>query len=178
MSERPIWRLVAGQKRGPYAPARLRPLVGDGRIGSLDRFSYDGIAWAPIEEFPELLREPAPPHDEVYTVDIDEDEPVVAAVPTGVPDRDDTHRGLLMALYIVMGIGTFLILVLIALTLITIFGRISARSFRSVCAPGGLPPAACAVVAVRARVACPSSGWIAARAEADWLDPTEHGDAT
>lgn len=60
MSERPLWRLVAGQKTGPYAPEKLRPLMKDGRISPLDRFSYDGTDWRPPAEFPELLRPPAP----------------------------------------------------------------------------------------------------------------------
>jgi len=59
MSERPLWRLVAGRKTGPYPPEKLRPLMKDGRISSLDRFSYDGSEWRPPAEFPELLRPPA-----------------------------------------------------------------------------------------------------------------------
>jgi hypothetical protein len=58
MSEQPLWRLVAGQKMGPYAPEKLRPLMKDGRISPLDRFSYDGVTWRPPTEFPELLRAP------------------------------------------------------------------------------------------------------------------------
>lgn len=60
MSERPLWRLVAGRKTGPYLPEKLRPLMKDGRICSLDRFSYDGTDWRPPTEFPELLRPSAP----------------------------------------------------------------------------------------------------------------------
>lgn len=60
MSERPLWRLVAGRKTGPYPPEKLRPLMKDGRISSLDRFSYDGTDWRLPAEFPELLRPPAP----------------------------------------------------------------------------------------------------------------------
>jgi hypothetical protein len=60
MNERPLWRLVAGRKIGPYPPEKLRPLMKDGRISPLDRFSYDGDDWRPPAEFPELLREPAP----------------------------------------------------------------------------------------------------------------------
>lgn len=60
MSERPLWRLVAGRKAGPYPPEKLRPLMKDGRISSLDRFSYDGSDWRPPAEFPELLRPPTP----------------------------------------------------------------------------------------------------------------------
>ena len=60
MSERPLWRLVAGCKTGPYEPAKLRPLVKDGRISSLDRFSYDGMSWHSADEFSELLKEPVP----------------------------------------------------------------------------------------------------------------------
>lgn len=59
MSERPLWRLVAGRKTGPYPPEKLRPLMKDGRISLLDRFSYDGTDWRPPTEFPELLRPPA-----------------------------------------------------------------------------------------------------------------------
>jgi hypothetical protein len=58
MSERPLWRMVAGRKAGPYDPAKLRPLVKDGRVGPLDRFSYDGVNWQPANAFPELLRPP------------------------------------------------------------------------------------------------------------------------
>jgi hypothetical protein len=61
MSETPLWRMVAGQKTGPYPPEKLRPLMKDGRISPLDRFSYDGADWRPATEFPELLRPPAPP---------------------------------------------------------------------------------------------------------------------
>lgn len=59
MDEKPLWRMVAGRKVGPYDPAKLRPLVKDGRISPLDRFSYDGEAWRPAGEFPELLRSPS-----------------------------------------------------------------------------------------------------------------------
>ncbi len=61
MSEQPLWRLVAGQKMGPYAPEKLRPLMKDGRISPLDRFSYDGVTWRPPTDFPELLRAPVAP---------------------------------------------------------------------------------------------------------------------
>jgi len=59
MDEKPLWRMVAGRKVGPYDPAKLRPLVKDGRISPLDRFSYDGQDWRPAGEFSELLRAPA-----------------------------------------------------------------------------------------------------------------------
>lgn len=59
MDEKPLWRMVAGRKVGPYDPAKLRPLVKDGRISPLDRFSYDGEEWRSAGEFPELLRAPA-----------------------------------------------------------------------------------------------------------------------
>ena len=58
MAEKPLWRMVAGRKVGPYDPAKLRPLVKDGRIGPLDRFSYDGVEWRPASDFSELLRPP------------------------------------------------------------------------------------------------------------------------
>lgn len=58
MSKKTLWRMVAGRTTGPYDPAKLRPLVKDGRIGPLDRFSYDGIDWRPADNFPELLRPP------------------------------------------------------------------------------------------------------------------------
>jgi hypothetical protein len=73
MSERPLWRLIAGRKAGPYEPAKLRPLVKDGRIGPLDRFSYDGETWRPVPDFPELLRAPAQPAATAASVVLDDD---------------------------------------------------------------------------------------------------------
>jgi hypothetical protein len=73
MSERPLWRLIAGRKAGPYEPAKLRPLVKDGRIGPLDRFSYDGETWRPVTDFPELLRAPAQPAATAASVVLDDD---------------------------------------------------------------------------------------------------------
>jgi hypothetical protein len=55
MSERQLYRLVAGKQTGPYPPEKLRPLVADGRISRLDRFSYDGVDWLPADQFPELM---------------------------------------------------------------------------------------------------------------------------
>lgn len=55
MSEKPLFRLVAGKQTGPYPPEKLRPLVADGRISRLDRFSYDGVDWLPADQFPELM---------------------------------------------------------------------------------------------------------------------------
>lgn len=55
MSERQLYRLVAGKRTGPYAPEKLRPLMADGRISRLDRFSYDGVDWLPANQFPELM---------------------------------------------------------------------------------------------------------------------------
>jgi hypothetical protein len=55
MSERELYRLVAGKQTGPYPPEKLRPLVADGRISRLDRFSYDGVDWLPADQIPELM---------------------------------------------------------------------------------------------------------------------------
>jgi len=55
MSERQLYRLVAGKQTGPYPPEKLRPLVADGRISRLDRFSYDGMDWLPADQIPELM---------------------------------------------------------------------------------------------------------------------------
>lgn len=86
MSERPLWRLVAGQKTGPYTPEKLRPLMKDGRISPLDRFSYDGTDWRPPAEFPELLRPPA------AAVMPSASRP--GAVAAGNPPEDDTQAGI------------------------------------------------------------------------------------
>jgi hypothetical protein len=59
MSERQLYRLVAGKQTGPYPPDKLRPLVADGRISRLDRFSYDGVDWLSADHFPELIGKPA-----------------------------------------------------------------------------------------------------------------------
>lgn len=60
-----IYRKVAGRTVGPYDSAELAPLVADGRISSLDRFSYDGTSWDSLDAFPELSGKPrvdsAPP---------------------------------------------------------------------------------------------------------------------
>lgn len=55
MSEKQIYRLIAGKQTGPYPPGKLRPLVVDGRISRLDRFSYDAVEWLPADCFPELM---------------------------------------------------------------------------------------------------------------------------
>lgn len=55
MSDRQLYRLVAGKQTGPYSPEKLRPLVGDGRISRLDRFSYDGVEWLAADQIPELM---------------------------------------------------------------------------------------------------------------------------
>ena len=55
MSERELYRLVAGKQTGPYPPEKLRPLVADGRISRLDRFSYDGVDWLTADQIPELM---------------------------------------------------------------------------------------------------------------------------
>lgn len=49
-----LYRLVAGRRTGPYEAEELIPLVDDGRISTLDRFSYDGESWQPLASFPEL----------------------------------------------------------------------------------------------------------------------------
>lgn len=53
-----IYRKVAGRTVGPYDSAELAPLVADGRISSLDRFSYDGTSWDSLDAFPELSGKP------------------------------------------------------------------------------------------------------------------------
>jgi hypothetical protein len=60
MTERQLFRLVAGKQTGPYAPEKLRPLIADGRISRLDRFSYDGVDWLPADHFPALMTSGAP----------------------------------------------------------------------------------------------------------------------
>lgn len=55
MSERQLYRLVAGKQTGPYPPEKLRPLVADGRISRFDRFSYDSVDWLPADQIPELM---------------------------------------------------------------------------------------------------------------------------
>ena len=52
---RPLYRLIAGKQHGPYSAESLRPLVKDGRISQLDRFSYDGVDWQCADQFPELV---------------------------------------------------------------------------------------------------------------------------
>ena len=58
MTGRALYRLIAGQKLGPYPLEQLRPLVKDGRISRLDRFSYDGVDWQGADRFPELITPP------------------------------------------------------------------------------------------------------------------------
>jgi len=124
MSERPLWRMVAGRKAGPYDPAKLRPLVKDGRVGPLDRFSYDGVNWQPANAFPELLRPPTV----VITDSVEEDfsplseEPGVAGGgvllgPPSLPGRQQPSgddAALLKAIYslIAFGGGTLVLLVI------------------------------------------------------------------
>ena len=55
MTGKQLYRLVAGKQTGPYPPEKLRPLVADGRISRLDRFSYDGVDWRSADHFPELM---------------------------------------------------------------------------------------------------------------------------
>lgn len=127
MSEQRIWRLVAGHKRGPYTAAKLRPLVKDGRISPLDRFSYDGVSWAPTSEFPELLREPPPPQatpaEATFSVATEDDESTDDFVPpsrhehTAVGDDESTQR-LMKVVYWVVGVGSGLIALLVMLTVL------------------------------------------------------------
>jgi len=122
MSERPLWRMVAGRKAGPYEPAKLRPLVKDGRIGPLDRFSYDGVNWQPANAFPELLRPPpamtadfvedvlSPLSEEVGGVG-DGDLLGPPSLPgRGQPSGDDT--ALLKAIYLLIAFGGGTVLLL------------------------------------------------------------------
>lgn len=79
MTERQLYRLVAGKQTGPYPPEKLRPLVANGRISRLDRFSYDGVDWLPADQFPELMgRTTAVP-----TPATSPSSPVVAPAPLG-----------------------------------------------------------------------------------------------
>ncbi len=55
MTDRLLYRLIAGNTLGPYSPEKLRPLITDGRISRLDRFSYDGLDWQCADRFPELV---------------------------------------------------------------------------------------------------------------------------
>jgi hypothetical protein len=127
MSEAPLWRMVAGRKTGPYPPEKLRPLMKDGRISPLDRFSYDGSDWRPATEFPELLRPPAPativgrpaknPLAEGFTLDDGEElsDPLRPAT-VGEAGLDDAATEKLLAMIrglIWVGVGVVVILVLL-----------------------------------------------------------------
>jgi hypothetical protein len=131
MNERPLWRLIAGRKVGPYEPIKLRPLVKDGRIGPLDRFSYDGETWRPVTDFPELLRPPAPPAAAAASVVLDHDpladdpEGIDTLTPTGnrAPmvvvgraTRNDSidDAKLLKAIYLLIAFGGGMFVLLIA----------------------------------------------------------------
>lgn len=89
MSERQLYRLVAGRQTGPYPPHKLQPLVADGRISRLDRFSYDGVDWLPADHFPELIGKAAPT---VVAVTVPETRrgPEAAAVPVPLPPESAT----------------------------------------------------------------------------------------
>jgi len=64
---RPLYRLIAGKQHGPYSAETLRPLVKDGRISRLDRFSYDGVDWQCADQFPELVGPDRQPVESVAT---------------------------------------------------------------------------------------------------------------
>lgn len=122
MTERPLLRRVAGRTTGPYAPAKLRPLVRDGRIGPLDRFSYDGATWAPVHDFPELLREPPraepiiEPLDGGDDIGMPDDFPPVVPIPD---EDDESARRLLKVVYWIVGVGGGLIALFLLLTVLT-----------------------------------------------------------
>ena len=100
MSSRKIYRKVAGCTAGPYDAADLAPLVADGRISSLDRFSYDGTSWSSLDAFPELSGKPLV------------DSGAVAAPPPLVVDEGaeplpggDTRKPLYRRNYVVLCVG-------------------------------------------------------------------------
>ncbi len=64
---RPLYRLIAGKQHGPYSAETLSPLVKDGRISRLDRFSYDGVDWQCADQFPELVGTDRQPVESVAT---------------------------------------------------------------------------------------------------------------
>jgi len=146
MSERPLWRMVAGRKAGPYEPAKLRPLVKDGRIGPLDRFSYDGVNWQPADAFPELLRPPPV----VTAAPVEEDfSPLVAEAgaagdddllgPPSLPGRQPPSgddAALLKAIYSLIAFGGGTLVLLVIYMIVQSF-----RAPRSVQRPPLPPPA-------------------------------------
>jgi hypothetical protein len=139
MSEQPLWRLVAGQKMGPYAPEKLRPLMKDGRISPLDRFSYDGVTWRPPTDFPELLRAPvaplpAPPQaasvrqEQPGADDLDAggwDEAGVLPTADGgyinqeIPLDDAATKKLLAMIYGLIWVGVGVVVILVTLMIVT-----------------------------------------------------------
>ena len=84
MSERQLYRLVAGKQTGPYLPEKLRPLVVDGRISRLDRFSYDGVDWLPADQIPELMGPRPTAAATLPVVQVPPPNPGPAAPPTNI----------------------------------------------------------------------------------------------
>jgi len=89
---RPLYRLIAGKQHGPYSAETLRPLVKDGRISRLDRFSYDGVDWQCADQFPELVGPDRQPVKSVATpsatVATTSDGVVVPAIPDALFSDD------------------------------------------------------------------------------------------
>ncbi len=129
MSERPLYRLVAGHQTGPYPPAKLRPLVKDGRISSLDRFSYDGDSWAPAQSFPELLREPPAPVVAPEPCAADPEEFIEPeddfVLPVEAVEEDESTQRLMKVVYWVIGVGGGLVALLVLLTIFTAAAGVS-----------------------------------------------------
>lgn len=155
MTERPLYRQVAGRTTGPYAPAKLRPLVKDGRVSPLDRFSYDGTTWASAQEFPELMRDPPAvvsamqeSFDASVIVDDAVDDFVTPNSDAAVEldEDDESTQRLMKAVVWVTGIGGGLILLTLMLTLLSsLFGTAGRTMPKPAAAAAGNPVAAAAV---------------------------------
>lgn len=125
MTERPLWRLVAGRKKGPYPPEKLRALVRDGRISSLDRFSIDGETWQTADAFPELFREPPPasaptpagPDGIILDENVTAGDDLVLPDDVSTDDDDLSTRRLMHVVAWVVGVGSGLIALPLILTL-------------------------------------------------------------
>jgi hypothetical protein len=90
MTERHLFRLVAGKQTGPYPPEKLRPLIEDGRISRLDRFSYDGVDWLPADHFPALMTSGSLPSTPSVATSVSSTTPAPAAT---APDHADLAAG-------------------------------------------------------------------------------------
>jgi hypothetical protein len=135
MNEKPLWRLVAGRKIGPYPPEKLRPLMKDGRISPLDRFSYDGTDWRAPTEFPELLREPSPVRttaaptgnpldgDDAVSLELPAVEPQAAprslVAPADQAMDDQATKQLLTIIHRLIWVGAGVVVVLVVMMIVT-----------------------------------------------------------